>query len=210
MRVVARGVLPSSKTNRLGFGAVLSFRTLRRLSPSAVAGLYEIRIRRGPAGRGARRHLDRLFDGNVAIKPDEVGDFGRIDKMPLYIALLFAGGAGAALAHALAAGVRRRRRDLAILKTLGFTRGQVAATVAWQATTIVAVAALVGVPLGLGIGRLLWNLFATDLGVQPEAVVPFGPALLVVPGAVLFANAIAALPGWAAARVRPAPVLRAE
>jgi predicted lysophospholipase L1 biosynthesis ABC-type transport system permease subunit len=130
--------------------------------------------------------------------------------MPLYIALLFTGGAGAALAHALAAGVRRRRRDLAILKTLGFTRSQVAATVAWQATTIVAVAALIGVPLGLGIGRLLWNLFATNLGVLPEAVVPFGPALLVIPGAVLFANAIAALPGWAAARVRPAPVLRAE
>jgi hypothetical protein len=57
---------------------------------------------------------------------------------------------------------------------------------------------------------VLWNLFATDLGVQPDAVVPLGLALLVVPGFVLFANAIAALPGWAAARVRCAPVLRTE
>ena len=210
MHVVASGVLPSSKTNRLGYGAVFSFRELKRLTPSAVPGLYELRLGPGPAGRAAVTHLDRIFDGNIVIKPDEVGDFGRIDNMPLYIVLLFAAGAGAALAHTLTSTVRRRRHDLAILKTLGFTRVQVAAVVSWQATTIVAGAALVGVPLGLGLGRLLWNLFAADLGVQPDAVVPFGLAVLVVPGVVLFANAIAALPGWAAARVRCAAVLRTE
>jgi ABC-type lipoprotein release transport system permease subunit len=169
-----------------------------------------MRLGPGPAGRAALKHLDRIFDGNLVVSPDEVGDFGRIENMPLYIVLLFAAGAGAALAHTLTSGVRRRRRDLAILKTLGFTRAQVAATVSWQATIIVAGAALIGVPLGLGLGRLLWNLFAADLGVQPEAVAPFGLALLVVPGVVLFANAIAALPGWAAARVRCAVVLRTE
>jgi hypothetical protein len=210
MRVVASGVLPSSKTNQLGYGAVFSFRALKRLTPSAVPGLYEFRLGPGPAGRAAVKHLDRIFDGNVVIRPDEVGDFGRIYNMPLYIVLLFAAGAGAALAHTLTSSVRRRRRDLAILKALGFTRAQVAATVSWQATTIVAGAALVGVPLGLGLGRLMWNLFAADLGVQPEAVAPFGLALLVVPGVVLFANAIAALPGWAAAHVRCAVVLRTE
>jgi ABC-type lipoprotein release transport system permease subunit len=210
MRVAGSGVLPSSKTNRLGYGAVLSFRALKRLTPSAVPGLYEMRLGPGPAGRAALKHLDRIFDGNLVVSPDEVGDFGRIENMPLYIVLLFAAGAGAALAHTLTSGVRRRRRDLAILKTLGFTRAQVAVTVSWQATIIVAGAALIGVPLGLGLGRLLWNLFAADLGVQPEAVAPFGLALLVVPGVVLFANAIAALPGWAAARVRCAVVLRTE
>jgi hypothetical protein len=210
LRVVGRAVLPSSKTNKLGYGAVLRFGTLKRLTPSAAPGLFELRLAGGAAGRAARRHLNHVFDGNVLVRPDEVGDFGRIDRMPLYIALLFCLGAAAALAHALATGVRRRRRDLAILKTLGFTRAQVAATVGWQATTIVSLAALVGVPLGVGIGRFLWNLFATDLGVVPEAVAPVGLVLLVVPAAVLFANVIAALPGWAAARIRPAPVLRAE
>ena len=210
LRVVGRAVLPSSKMNKLGFGGVLSFRTLKRLTPSAAPGLFELRLTGGAAGRAARRHLDHVFDGNILVRPDEVGDFGRIDRMPLYIALLFCGGAAAALAHALATGVRRRRRDLAILKTLGFTRAQVAGAVGWQATTIVSLAALVGLPLGVGIGRLLWNLFATDLGVVPEAVAPLGLVLLVLPAAVLFANLVAALPGWAAARVRPAPVLRAE
>ncbi len=146
----------------------------------------------------------------MAVKPDEVGDFGRVDNMPLYITLLFAVAAAAALAHALVAGIRRRRRDLAILKTLGFTRAQVAATVAWQATTIVAVGVLVGLPLGVGIGRFAWRLFAEDLGVAPEAVVPIWLAVLVIPAAVLLANLIAVLPGWAAARTRPAAVLRTE
>jgi len=210
MRVVATGVLPSSKLNRLGYGAIMSFAALKRLSPTATPGALEVRVTHGPARRAAMRHLDGIFDGNLVIKPDEVGDFGRIDNLPLYIVVLFTAVAGAALASALASSVRRRRRDLAILKTLGFTRTQVAAAVAWQATTIVAIATLIGIPLGLGMGRLLWHLFATDLGVLPEPVAPLGLTVLVVPAAILFANAVAALPGAAAARVRPAVVLRTE
>ena len=41
-----------------------------------------------------------------------------------------------ALALTLIASVRRRRRDLALLKTLGFTTRQLAATIAWQASVI--------------------------------------------------------------------------
>jgi hypothetical protein len=210
MQVVARGVLPSSKENRLGEGAVFSFQTLKAIDPAIEQGLFLMRLRPGPPGAAAVKRLNFWFDGDVAVKPDEVGDFGRVDNMPLYISLLFAVAAAAALAHALVAGIRRRRRDLAILKTLGFTRAQVAAAVAWQATTIVAVGVLIGLPLGVGIGRFAWRLFAEDLGVAPEAVVPIWLAVLVIPAAVLLANLIAVLPGWAAARVRPASVLRTE
>jgi hypothetical protein len=210
MRVVARGVLPSSKTNKLGYGAVLSFKTLKRLDPGVLNAVDEIQLAPGAAGAAARKRLDGSFDLSLAIRPGEVGDFGRIGSMPLYIALVFTVGAAAALTHALASSLRRRRRHLAILKTLGFTRTQVAAAVAWQATTITAVAALVGIPLGVGVGRFAWNLFAADLGVKPEAVVPVVPGLLVLPAAVLLANLIAVGPGWAAARVRPARVLRVE
>ena len=54
----------------------------------------------------------------------------------------------AALCLTLIASVRRRRRDLALLKTLGFTRRQLAAAVAWQSTIAVALGAVVGVPAG--------------------------------------------------------------
>jgi putative ABC transport system permease protein len=128
----------------------------------------------------------------------------------LLIIAVFAAAAAAALGHALVTSVRRRRRELAILKTLGFTRAQVVAAVAWQATTVAAIGLLIGLPLGLGIGRFAWNVFADDLGVVPAAVTPIGLTALVVPATIVLANLIATLPAQAAARTRPALVLRAE
>jgi ABC-type lipoprotein release transport system permease subunit len=128
----------------------------------------------------------------------------------MVIALVVVAAAAAALAHLLLTSVRRRRRDLAILKTLGFTRAQVFAAVAWQATTVAAIGALVGVPLGVAVGRFGWNLIARDLGVAADPVTPLGLSLLAFPIAVLLANAIAVLPARRAAGTLPALVLRAE
>ena len=210
LRVVGRVVLPSSKLNKLGYGGVMTFAALNTIDQSAQRGLMLLRLAEGRPGAAAKRRLDNFFDANTVVKPDEVGDFGRISNMPLFIALLAVSAAGAALAHALVTRVRYGQRELAILKTLGFTRPQVAATIAWQATTILAVALLVGLPLGAAAGRFTWHLFARDLGVAPEVVVPVVPVLLLIPAAVLVGNALAAPPGWLAARVRPAPVLRTE
>ena len=65
-----------------------------------------------------------------------------------------------ALGLTLLASVRRRRRDLALFKTLGFTRRQLASVVAWQSSVAVGLGTVVGVPLGIVFGRLLWDLFA--------------------------------------------------
>ena len=51
---------------------------------------------------------------------------------------------------------------------------------------------------------------AEQLGVVPAAATPIGVTLLIAPVTILIANAIAALPGRAAARTRPALVLRSE
>jgi predicted lysophospholipase L1 biosynthesis ABC-type transport system permease subunit len=96
-----------------------------------------------------------------------------------------------------------------VLKTLGFVRGQVKATVAWQATTF-AVALVLGVPIGLAAGRWAWQLTAAELGVDSAPVVPLPAVLAVVAGTVLAANLVAAVPGRAASRLRPAAALRSE
>jgi predicted lysophospholipase L1 biosynthesis ABC-type transport system permease subunit len=106
--------------------------------------------------------------------------------------------------------VQRRRRDLAVLKTLGFVRGQVAATVAWQTTTIAAVAVIVGAPVGAAVGRWAWTVFAGQQGLVAEPELPLWSLLLLVPVALLLANLVAAIPGRFAARTSPAIVLRAE
>ena len=211
LRIVGRGVLPSTKFSKLSEGAAFSFHDLKRIKPEAAAYGLQARIAEDADRDAALRRLALIFDGpSIAVRPTDVGDFGGVEALPLLIIAVFAGAAAAALAHALITSVRRRRRDLAILKTLGFTRAQVIAAVAWQATTVAATGLLVGLPLGLGIGRFAWNVFAEDLGVVPEAITPVGLTALVAPATIVLANLIAVLPAQNAARTRPALVLRAE
>jgi hypothetical protein len=137
-------------------------------------------------------------------------DAARMGSQPLTLALAVAAGAVLSLALALLASVRQRRRELALLKTLGLTRRQVMAAVAWQASVILVVAGLAGVPLGVAAGHWAWAAFATSLGAVPVTVVPV-PALLAGFVVLLVAgNLLAAGPGAVAARTPPAAVLRTE
>jgi ABC-type lipoprotein release transport system permease subunit len=115
-----------------------------------------------------------------------------------------------AVGHTLVTTVRRRRRDLAVLKALGFQPHQVSSTVAWQATLLAVVGLAVGLPLGVAIGRWTWSLVANGLGVVNRPVVPLAGLAIIVAAGVLAANLLAALPAWAAARTRPALALRTE
>ncbi len=104
----------------------------------------------------------------------------------------------------------QRRRDLAILKMLGFTQRDVGRAVAWQATTPAAVTLAVGVPLGIAAGRTAWRLFAGHLGVVPEVTTPVVLLVLAATATVLLANLISIVPAMTAMRIRPASVLREE
>jgi ABC-type lipoprotein release transport system permease subunit len=127
----------------------------------------------------------------------------------LFAAFAFALAVGALL-HVTSTVLRRRRRDLAVLRVLGLTRGQTRACLAWQATTLAVIGLVIGVPLGVIVGRVAWRAVADE---TPMVYVPPTAALallLAVPAALLVANLIAALPGERAARLHPAEVLRTE
>ena len=143
-------------------------------------------------------------------RPADLVNFGRVETMPVVTGGLIACLAVAMLGHLLISSVRHRRRDLAVLKALGFLRRQVSLTVVWQASTLVALALAVGVPVGIAAGRWLWLAVATQLGVLPEPVLPAVLLALVAAATVLVANLVAAGPAWMAARTHPATVLRAE
>jgi ABC-type dipeptide/oligopeptide/nickel transport system permease component len=85
-----------------------------------------------------------------------------------------------------------------------------AATVAWHATTAVAIGVVFGVPLGIATGRWLWDLFAQEINAVPTPVVPVPQVVLIALGALVLANIVAAIPGRLAARTPTALVLRAE
>jgi ABC-type antimicrobial peptide transport system permease subunit len=143
-------------------------------------------------------------------RPDDIRNFSRVRDTPLVLGAVLALLAVGTLAHVLVTAVRRRRRDLAMLKTLGLVRRQVLSVVEWQALSLAGVALLVGVPLGLLAGRWAWVLFASSAGLAPAASVPIPLVLLTIPVTAALAAGIAVWPGRAAARVRPAVVLRTE
>ncbi|HEX7276075.1 MAG TPA: FtsX-like permease family protein [Acidimicrobiales bacterium] len=218
MRIVGRGVLPAigtSEVGGLGQGALLSPAGFHQLVPGVAANLVAVRFAPGtdigPALRAVRDALGGVaLNATARQAPVEVGEYGQVDRMPLALAGVLALIAAGTLAHALVTTIVRRRRELAILKTLGFVRGQVRSTLAWQATTIVGLALCVGVPLGLAAGRSIWGLFADQLGILPEPVVPWLAVAVTVAAALAAVNVIAAVPGRAAARAHPAVVLRSQ
>jgi ABC-type lipoprotein release transport system permease subunit len=132
-----------------------------------------------------------------------------VNGLPLALALLLTLLAIGTVAHTLITSVRRRRRDLAILKAVGFTARQVRATVAWQATAIAASSLIIGLPLGIAAGRLAWTVFANKAAIEPVPVIsPL--VLLAFPAVLVLANAAAAFPAHTATHMQPATVLRAE
>ena len=110
----------------------------------------------------------------------------------------------------LVTGVRRRRRDLAILKIIGMRKAQLLTVVGWQAAALTVAALIVGIPVGILAGRWSWALFAESVGVAPSAQVPLPLVLAEIAAALLVGIITAAIPGRTAARTRPAAVLRTE
>src|SRR5439155_4118907 len=97
----------------------------------------------------------------------ELKTVARMNRLPGVLATILGFLAAATLAHALVTTIGRRRRDLAVLSSLGLGRRKLRATVLWQAATMTAVALVVGLPIGVVVGRWAWRLFADQIAVLP-------------------------------------------
>jgi ABC-type antimicrobial peptide transport system permease subunit len=140
----------------------------------------------------------------------EIVNANEIGSAPILLGSGVALSALSALVVALTAAVRRRRRDLALLKALGFTRRQLRAAVAWQATGTVFAGLVVGLPTGAVLGRALWSLFAHQLDVLAEPTIPLVAIGLLAAATVVLANLMSAIPARVARAVPVALVLRNE
>ena len=162
--------------------------------------------------------LDRLqtaagADGALiapALARSAEGELQQIRRLPVFLAWFLAVLAVGAIGHALATAIRRRRRDLAVLRAVGMTRWQCRGVVMTQASVLALVGVVVGVPLGVALGRTLWRYYADTTMVHYLPPVAWRALLLVVPIALLAANLLAVWPARRASSARIAAILRAE
>jgi hypothetical protein len=153
---------------------------------------------------------DQPFESARATLPTNVSVLGDLRVLPMSLAIFFALLAVATVAHALVTTVRRRRADLAILRSVGFTRRDSRIAIAWQATLLAIAGLVVGVPLGIIVGRLAWRQLANTFPLVYAPPLELVAVIVIIPIALIIANALAVGPAHAATRIRPANVLRSE
>ena len=141
-------------------------------------------------------------------RPGDIVAYSRVRSTSTALIALVVAMAVAALAQSLVTSARRRRRDIAILKTLGFVGRDVSRAARWQGLALAAAALIVGIPIGLVLGRGAWTIFADELGVANDATLPIRAVLLAIPVTLAIAALVAVVPARLARRTRPASVLR--
>jgi FtsX-like permease family len=164
----------------------------------------------GPHGQvAATRYLDRYRSIiTPAITPTSLINFGEAVNFPLIFGAMLALFGAATMLHLLVVSISRRRREVGLLKVVGFVNRQVASTVAWQATTLAVVGIVIGVPVGIVVGRAVWLAFANNLGVVPVSVVPVWLIGALIAAVLVGANLIALAPALVATRSKPRDLLR--
>ncbi len=215
VRIVGQVVLPPVGDNGVfGEGAILPYQALLRAvpdgpPPNAVLVRFssDAARRDGLAALRADLPYVQVYQPGT---PIDIVDFGRVRSIPMLLAGLLGLLAAATLVHALVTAVRRRRRDLAVLKALGFVDGQIRRTVRWQAASVAIIALVIALPVGITLGRSLWDVAASELGIVAEPVTPVGLLSLLAPMVLVLAVAVAAAPARLASRTVTAQVLRIE
>jgi predicted lysophospholipase L1 biosynthesis ABC-type transport system permease subunit len=197
-------------------GAVFSFAGLEQLglaAPDEDSSGFTAAAIEFQEGIDPERALTRLgLEGARPVFPTAPAEISRLDQvsgLPRVLAGLLAGLAVIAVGNALWQTVRRRRRDLAVLRAMGFDRGQVVAAMSWQAFALAVIGLVIGLPVGVVVGRWMWSLLAGALGVATDPITP-PTTLVLVPVTVALAVVAGAAFGAVATRRSPSHALRAD
>jgi FtsX-like permease family len=158
MRIVGVAVFPgfgrgAFAATDLGTGAAVTAPVLSEPSPQTGCGaratcynFFLLRYRPGTDLAAAANRLTAAVvkagcpPGPVSCsvtadqRPTDIRNYASVRDTPLILGAVLALLAVGTLAYVLLTGVRRRRRDLAVLKTLGLRRSQVIRVVSWQAS----------------------------------------------------------------------------
>src|SRR5262249_45557102 len=217
MVVTGRVCVPLTGGDDADAGAILPFRAMDGLCAQDMissADVNNVALVRFSDHANAlvvrdewRREGLHVIDRSPPVSASSLAGFRPV---PVLVALLIGLLGTAAAAHALVLGVRRQRRDVAVLRTLGLRPHQASGIVPWHSATLATVAVAIGVPVGLVSGRLVWTAIAEPSSVLVRVDVHMLGLALVVGAIVAIAALLSIFPARRAARIRPGAVLRTE
>jgi hypothetical protein len=145
-----------------------------------------------------------------ASPPSEVDRLTAVESLPRTLAGVLGVLAVIAIVHTSSVTVRRRRRDLAVLRALGLSSRGLRGAVTVQVAALALTGGVAGVVLGVALGRQLWIAVAETTYLPAVISFPAASVILVPLAIALLAHLGAALSRRAAGRVPAALALRAE
>jgi predicted lysophospholipase L1 biosynthesis ABC-type transport system permease subunit len=177
--------------------------------------LVAVRFAQGAPARQEAAHLQSevgplITDIEGPLPPDELTNLRNVRTLPEVLAAFLGLIAIAALASVLLSCARRRSHEFAVLRALGMTRGNVRTILNSQGTAIGLFGLVVGIPLGIAVGRLGWRAIAERVPLAEIPPLALTAALLLIPVTLIAANVLALWPDRVALSHLPAEALRAE
>jgi predicted lysophospholipase L1 biosynthesis ABC-type transport system permease subunit len=210
-RVTGRAVVPGLGANDgLGSGGIVTMGGLTRIDSKAEVTSAAVNL---------RVSLQKFFSSlpefanippNPAFIPPAIANVSRVRAIPFVLAAVLAALALLTVGHVMLTSMRSRRRDLAILRSLGADRSWITRAVHWQATVLTLLPVVVGIPVGVVIGRLVFVAFADSMGAVDDAAVPLLSVAVGAVAVVAVANGVAAMVSQRTRRREPALLLQSE
>jgi hypothetical protein len=210
-RVTGLAVVPGLGANDgLGSGGIVTMGGLTRIDSNAPVTVAAMNLRVSVEKFAAS--IPELADlpPNTAYIPASIKSVSRVRAIPFVLAAVLAALALLTVGHVMLTSMRSRRRDLAILRSLGADRSWITRAVHWQATVLTVLPVLVGIPLGIVIGRLVFVAFADSMGAVDDAAIPLLSIAVGAIAVVALANGVAAMVSQRTRRREPALLLQSE
>ena len=187
--VVGVVVTPDSAGN----GAAMPFSSYSTLNPGATQNVVLVNLREGAPDSVVTAVSEKVYSPPDSLpKPTTIAALERVTAAPLLLGGVFAAMLLASGSYLLVASVRARAPEFVALRAMGSVRRQRRSVVLWQTAVSTLAVVVVGVPLGIVIGRRVVGALVSTLGVVPSSDIP----LLVIAevlGATLLVAALVGL-----------------
>jgi len=176
-RVTGLVVVPDvGGTDQVGVGGVMTIDALHQLDPAAQPSAALVNLTPGVSVVDFVTRDLGLSPELVGVGPQPPGpirNVGRVRPIPVALAVLMGVLAVVTVVNVLFTSIRRRRRQLAVMRAVGADRGWVGSICRWQAIAFTIVPAAIGSVLGVVAAAALFRRFADSIGAVDDASVPF-------------------------------------